>query len=91
MNNFNMISKILTEAEENMVQPATIKNDPAILRVKKRAEALRAKADLLGAHNQIKKVKIDSDKIDAERAEHEREMEKKAAGPARQDELGPVI
>ena len=81
MNNFELVSKILRESDmvqPQQVQPANVKNDPAIIRIKKRAEAIRAKADLMGAHNQIKKVKIDSAKIDAVAQDHAKEMEKKA-------------
>ena len=80
MNNFNLVSKILNEAEEAVVQqqPTDIKNDPNILNVKRKAEIIKAKAELMGAHNKIKQVKMDSDKIDAQREEHNREMQAKA-------------
>lgn len=72
--------------QEQPAQSANIKNDPVILRIKKKAEAIRAKADLMGAHNQIKKVKIDSAKIDADAQEHAREMEKKAIDAQRAEQ-----
>ena len=81
MNNFKLVSEILKESDMVQMreeQPSNVKNDPAIIRIKKKAEAIRAKADLMGAHNQIKKVKIDSAKIDAEAQDHAKEMEKKA-------------
>jgi len=87
MKNFDLVSGILAESYE----PNAISHDPEIMKIKKKAAAIRAKADLIGANNQIQKAKIDSEKIRADKELEQKQTESKFPNNAQpQQQVSPV-
>jgi hypothetical protein len=79
MNNFQLVSCILEQTENDSVETsADIKNDPKLLSIKKKAEDIRVKAELLRAQNQIAKASLDNerikDQVEKQKAEHKKKQ-----------------
>ena len=68
MNTFKLISEILVREAEG-TEAADIKNNPKLVAIKKKAEIIRTKAELLRAQNQQQTAQLDNAKIKQKEAD----------------------